>query len=242
MPIDGILGISLPNNSFIGADVPFYWNLYYKGKLPSPVFSFYMNPGKALGGELTLGGIDSSRYEGNITYIALNKGLSTSNSQYMLDQLAVYINDAIFRSSSTGAAYPAGVAILDSGTAFIQAPDASTVKTLYSQISSQIRQIDPAGAWGAPCSILDSVAPQLTFTVGSGNQKLNLTIPKSYFNLGEYPGQPGTCQALFNTPMEPASVGSKPTWIIGSPVLKAYYTIWDAVNLKIGFAKPAVQT
>ncbi|KAI0132928.1 pregnancy-associated glycoprotein 2 precursor [Xylariales sp. AK1849] len=214
MPIDGIMGMGPPSS---GTDKAWYWNLYANGLLDSPVFSFYTPPGELEGGVLTLGGIDNTKYTGQITYTAFSGG------GFTLAQSSILINGKAFTGSSAK-----GSAILDTGTAFMQTPSYAVAKQLYAQISSQITQIDEAGAWGASCDVLDQVAPDLTFVLAG--QKL--VIPKKSFNLGEYPGQPGICQALFNNPL--SNFGG---WLVGSPLLKQYYTVWDGVNKKIGWAQ-----
>ncbi|KAI0125320.1 pregnancy-associated glycoprotein 2 precursor [Xylariales sp. AK1849] len=220
MPVDGILGLGAPNVTGIG-EVPWYWNLYYSGQLASPVFAFYTPPGDIYGAELTLGGVDDTKYEGDIPYTKLQ----SSRGGYTLDQTGFYVNDRLI--SKTGAA------ILDTGTAFLQTPDYKTAKELYAAISPKITQIDKAGAWGMPCSEIDAIAPELTFTLGPPGGALNLTVPREAFNLGEYPGQPGICQAVFNNPLEFVSIGN--VWLLGSPLLKQYYTVWDGVTGRVGW-------
>lgn len=217
MPIDGIMGLGPRSTST--ATKPFYWNLYDEGQLDSAVFSFYTPPGDLYGAELTLGGIDTTKYTGEIQYTAFSGG------GFNLRQQGVYIGSTLLADS-------AATAILDTGTAFMQTPDYATAKKLYAAISPKITQIDSAGAWGAACDTLDSVAPDITFRLGPAGKAINLTIPKASFNLGEYPGQPGICQALFNNPL--SSFGG--AWLVGSPLLKQYYTVWDAINLEIGWA------
>ncbi|KAJ5594213.1 uncharacterized protein N7459_000421 [Penicillium hispanicum] len=242
VPMDGILGMGvapLSNDSIL----PTFWSWYYSGLLPEPVFSFYMIPSSTKGAEVTLGGIDHSKYTGPITSVGLNKEISALSEAFVMDLQTLYINgkQALTRGNyTTGivggktAPFRAGLSALDTGTAFLQAPDQQSAADIYRQISPRIKQIDAAGAWGAPCSVLDAVAPVLTFTVGRESQSFNLTLPRSLFNLGEYPGKPGVCQAAFNNPVEPIQdpAGNRPVWLLGSPLLKAYYTVWDGLNLE----------
>lgn len=138
MPIDGIMGMGpySPNS----AEKSWYWNLYESGQLDSPVFSFYTPPGDIDGGEITLGGIDESKYEGALNYTAFTSG------GFNLAQSSILINGKAFTGTSAK-----GTAILDTGTAFMQTPSYAVAKQLYAQISSKITQIDSAGAWGAVC-------------------------------------------------------------------------------------------
>ncbi|KAK8079322.1 pepsin A1 [Apiospora phragmitis] len=190
-PIDGIIGLGLPH---AGSVKSWYWNLYDSGQLESPVFSFYTPAGNINGSELTLGGIDDSKYKGDLLYTNLNQEVP---SGWVVDLQAVNFNlgDGALPRRFQAGVFEQGWALLDTGTAFIEAPDIHTAASMYAEISPQIRLIDPAGAWGAPCSVLDEVAPQITFTLGAGSQSANVTLPKASFNLGEIPGQPGICQA-----------------------------------------------
>lgn len=136
------------------AEKSWYWNLYESGQLDSGVFSFYTPPGDLDGGELTLGGIDETKYVGELNYTAFQ------GNSFTLAQSSILINGTAF----TGVAAK-GLAILDTGTAFMQAPSYAVAKNLYAQISSEITQIDPAGAWGA-VSDIPAVGFLGLFTIG----------------------------------------------------------------------------
>lgn len=236
MPIDGIMGMSLPESG-----TSWFWNLVDSGQLDSPQVGFYIPPGDINGGEVTLGGYDDTKFEGDLIWTDAPAVYSKVFGSYVLDQYAMYSNGTLLNNGTT--MFATGLAILDTGSAFIQTPDYESAANIYAQISPNITQIDPAGAWGAPCDELESVAPDLTFTLGSSSLAVNVTIPKEYFNLGEYPGLTGICQALFNNPS--AGIGSswffgnKAEWLIGSPLLDKYYTVWDGENLQVGWGQLA---
>lgn len=219
-----------------------YWNLVDSGQLDSPYYSFYIPGGDIEGGEVTLGGIDESKFEGDLAWTKLDTVASELFGAYILDQTAMYADGQLLGNGSAGA-LPTGWAILDTGTAFMQTPDYQTAANLYAQISANITQIDAAGAWGAPCDELDAVAPELTFTLGKSAAQgaVNVTIPRESFNLGEYPGLSGICQALFNNPSDGIGgswfSGKNAEWLVGSPLLKQYYTVWDGEGLRIGWGQ-----
>lgn len=216
-----------------------YWRLVESGALESPLYSFYLSTGGSESGQVTLGGIDDTKHVGDIKYTKLDADGTADSSAYTLAQTALYAGGKLLANGTAAdaGAFANGWAILDTGTAFMQTPDFQTAANIYAQISDKIKQIDPAGAWGAPCDELDAVAPDLTFTLGG----LNVTVPKKAFNLGEYPGQAGTCQALFNNPSDGIGnswfSGSNALWLIGSPLLKQYYTVWDGVGEQIGWGQ-----
>ncbi|PWY90355.1 acid protease [Aspergillus sclerotioniger CBS 115572] len=248
LPMDGIMGLGVAPQPTTDECTPTFWSWYYSGQLAEPIFSFYFVPGATHHAELTLGGVDPSKYIGPIAYANLNQNVSILSSAYVLDFLGLYINDRpVFTTSNYTSGIPggqpapfaSGLLALDTGTAFLQTPDKQTAEEIYRQISPYITQIDPAGAWGAPCPILDAIATDITFRIGGGGPPI--TLPREFFNLGEYPGQPGICQAVFNNPtdpMEDPTGQGRAVWLVGSPLLKAYYTVWNGLDLQVGFAQP----
>lgn len=238
MPIDGILGLPPVSVSRLTSDTfnstPLFWQLVAAKQL-DPIFSLLLRAGDGdagKGGELTLGGTDQSQYQGDIAYVGLNATGVALAAEWIVDLAGLFVNGSPFVSNTT-----IGLAILDTGTAFIEVPDNATAAAIYAQISPEIRQIDPAGAWGARCDLLGNLSPVLTFTIGAGSEALNITLDGNSFNLGPYPGQNGTCQTVFSNSAEPIPYPVA-LWILGGPLLKAYYTVWDGGNQRVGFAEP----
>lgn len=237
LTISGIMGMGIYDPSV--DDLPWFWSLVEDGQLESPFFSFYIPPGNLDHGQVTLGGVDESKIEGDIHWTNLSVDSTTDVYTWLLDQSAIYANGYMLLGNNTANATSSSYAFLDTGTAFMQTPDYDTARNIYNMISPNITQIDPAGAWGAPCDLMESIAPDLTFTLGNSAEGLNLTIPKQYFNLGEYPGLPGICQAIFNNPTDGSEtrLDDVGVWIAGSPLLDKYYTVWDGLDLRIGWGK-----
>ena len=249
-PIDGIMGLGPANASGLGEItgistlLPFYWNLYQAGALASPVFSWFIRPGHEHGAELTLGGINPARHQEEIQYIDLEKELSAGRGKWVMEQsTTIYVDGAPVQVGRRDSR-PPDLAVLDTGTPFVLTPDFTAARDLYAAISPAISLIDPLGAWGAPCDELDDAAADVTFTFGPpGGVRGNFTVFKRFFNLGPYPGLDGVCQAAFSSPGEDeGEVANQDTgqrvWAVGSPLLKAYYTVWDGIDLRVGFARP----
>ncbi|KAG8157249.1 hypothetical protein KVR01_012957 [Diaporthe batatas] len=239
-PISGIMGMGI-RNPFTN-ETPWFWNLFEDDQLESPLFSLYTPPHDLAGGQVTLGGVDESKVEGNISWTSLNAVASRDLFSYVIDLSNIYANGRILSgnlSDLSPASAPFSYAILDTAVPFIQTPRHIVSKSIYAHISPNITQIDHTGAWGAPCDQIASMAPELTFTLGTGAQALNLTIPKEYFNLGEFLGLPGTCQTLFNSPTRHSQLRYNATglWVVGSPLLDKYYTVWDGLDLRMGWGK-----
>ncbi|KAK3346861.1 aspartic peptidase domain-containing protein [Lasiosphaeria hispida] len=256
-PADGILGLgSAPTSSFDGTSTfsTLYWSLVSSRQLPGPEFSFSYLPGQLQGSQLTLGGVDKSRLEGGVKTVKLEAELTEATQSWVVGVKGVKVRGKRVERC----AGQAGVALVDTGTAFVMTPDLETARDIYAEISGEIHPIDELGSWGAACNTLDRVARDVTFVVGGGNAtaaaaadgrdgggafEADITIPKRFFNLGEYPGRPGVCQAVLLHPREPARdpIRQRPAWVLGSPAFKAYYTVWNGADMTIGFAKPATK-
>lgn len=176
MPIDGIFGLGPPGSSHFSevTNTSFsnwFWTLAEHGDVPEPLFSIFLNSGEGSApGELTLGGVNEERYEGEIKKVDFNMTVVDLGKEWFIDSPAFYVNgETVADSSANGAPFPAGVSLLDTATAFLQTPDYQTAKDIYAAISSEITQIDELGAWGALCDVVEELGPELTFTLGYGS-------------------------------------------------------------------------
>lgn len=236
--IDGILGLPVEASGYKGLE----WALYEAGLLASPLFGIYTPPGQITGGQLTLGGLDDTKYEGTLTYVDLNRELSLFKTTWVMDMQTIYVNgeqlQVTTNSSTVKMGYPKALSILDGGTAHVQAPTYEVARDIYAAISPKIYQIDPVGTWGAPCSDMEAITSDITFLFGNdGATQANVTIPGKALNLGPYPGMDGICQAaITNSSYGQVNGDGRGVWIIGSPLLKQYYTAWNGRDLQVGFA------
>lgn len=214
--LEGIFGLSPSGTGVLGGKT-FFANLLSQKKLQQPLFGMFLTP-KALGNaELTLGGMDSSKFIPPITWSPVALASGSWNFTFQ----SVTANG---KKIST----PKKWAIADSGTSNIYAPLKDTL-AVYAAISPSIQQIDPKGAYGMPCS--EAAALNATISIAIAGQ--NFIIPSKELNVGEYKGKPGMCQLLINS--EPGI----PFWIIGGSLMKYYYTVWDVGNSRLGWAKTA---
>ncbi|KAL1889148.1 hypothetical protein Sste5346_009096 [Sporothrix stenoceras] len=254
-PIDGIIGLppaskgsELTSVGGTKGDItqdptPYLFQLNNTGKLADGVvFTLIMNEGNnatGAGGELTLGAVDSSLVKGGadgISYMDWIDEFASLGAGWAVNQngFDVQVKSSGSNGASSYADGSAAYAILDSGTAFIQAPDNDTAASIYSTISSDIVPIDTVGSWGAKCSVLEELAALgdgLTITWHFDG--FNATLPAANLNQGAYPGLDGICQAAILTPAAPFNFGA-PTWLFGSPLLKQYVNVYDAEKGRVG--------
>jgi hypothetical protein len=256
-PPDGLFGmpstpnITVPINPATNFTLKtIFWHLVDSGQLPRPEFSFSLIPDGCRAGVLTLGGTDPSLYvPGTLRKIPLDWPLSESRNWFVIDVRGARVVDGGGRGgpAAGGVAAPPlanttdGVALVDTGSANMVTPDRDTTRALYGRMSDQIVPIDEMGSWGAPCALLDRVARDVVFTVGTADRHVDVVLRKQYINVGEYPGKPGICQAVFADPPRPARepLHGRPAWVFGSAWIRSYYTVWNAADRTLGFATPS---
>ena len=107
-----------------------------------------------------------------------------------------------------------------------------TTQAVYALISPHIQPFAPEpGAYGIPCTELRNLPASIdiTFTSQQGAD-FNLTVPTTEFNLGPFRSDPTgeTCQTVIN-----ALDGF---FVVGAPVFKYFYSVWDQGNKRMGFA------
>ncbi|POS73965.1 hypothetical protein DHEL01_v207645 [Diaporthe helianthi] len=239
--IDGILGLPIEADNEAGPGLE--WALYDAGLLADPIFGIYTPPGQITGGQLTLGGVDKTKYKGDLIFVDLNKELAVERPTWILDIQTMFVDGEQLRlpvdNSTAKAPYPQALSILDTGTAHIQAPTYQVARDIYAKISPEIYQIDPVGTWGAPCAVMETIASDITFLFGydGAATQVKLTLPGKSVNLGPYPGKEGICQGVItNSRRGQLHEDGRGVWVIGSPLLKQYYTAWDGRDLRVGFA------
>ncbi|XP_030459506.1 aspartic proteinase A1-like isoform X2 [Syzygium oleosum] len=121
---DGILGLGFKEIS-VGDATPVWYNMVNQGLIKEPVFSFWLNrniEGEE-GGEIVFGGVDSSHYKGQHTYVPVTQ------KGYWQFEMA----DVLIGNETTGFCASGCSAIADSGTSLLAGPT-----TVITQINHAI--------------------------------------------------------------------------------------------------------
>jgi len=181
------------------------------------------------GGVMTLGGINTTLFQGDVTYIPLK-----SQSYWLIAMDSVSINGQILAGSQSNA-----VAI-DTGTSLIGAPTA-IVAAVYAQIpGARAASGSYQGYYEFPCSS----NPVMTLTFGGKAY----AIAADDFNVGAVDSEGRMCLgSIFavestTTSSSGSRSSSSPAWIIGDSFLKNVYTVFRASGdggPAVGFAAPA---
>lgn len=213
---DGILGLGYPSIA-VNRIQPVFNTLIASKAVASPQFSFYLdrNPSDKVGGELYLGGADSSRYTGDFDWHAVTR---QAYWQIKMDSVVVGKN-------STTACNGGCQAIVDSGTSLLAGPKAEIEK-----INQAIGAIPfLAGEWLVLCSNIPNM-PNVNFVLSGKTYTLT---PQDYV-LQESAANQTMCVSGFLGMDIPPPAG--PLWILGDVFMGKYYVSFDFGGNRVGFA------
>ncbi|KAF5695998.1 hypothetical protein FGLOB1_13882 [Fusarium globosum] len=226
--VDGIIGfgpVDLTESTVSNADtVPtFMDNLYSQGSISSEVLGVSFKPESGsddsdANGELTLGGVDSSKYTGSLTYFpTLTSGQA---SQYW----GISVSGFTYGSTSLGS----GSGIVDTGTTLIYIPTSAYNKFLSAAGGSTDSSSGLAAFTKKPTANFGIKFGSTTYTLTPA-QYLVPTAQYSNFGLSS-----GKYYAWIND-----GGSSGVNIIIGQKFLENYYSVYDTTNSRIGFATAA---
>lgn len=210
---DGILGLGYDTISVLHTVPPFY-NMIAQGLLDEKVFAFYLGDANAgedgdNGGEAIFGGVDKSRFTGDIKYAPVRR-----KGYWEVELEKVAFGDAEMELENTGAA-------IDTGTSLIALPT-DIAEILNSQIGAK-RSWN--GQYTVDCAKVPSLPP-LKFTFSGHTYDIDGS--DYILNAG------GTCISAFTGMDFPPPMG--PIWIIGDVFLRKWYTVYDLERNAVGFA------
>ncbi|RUS12963.1 aspartic peptidase domain-containing protein, partial [Endogone sp. FLAS-F59071] len=155
-------------------------NMFAQGVIPLNLFSFWMNPlsptvsNQDLGGEISFGYIDDSRYVPPIHYYPLVPENGVGKTPTFWD---IAIKDVKIGGTSFMTVNHPISAIIDTGSSSILCPSSaftSIVKLLNGILDSS------EGLYSVSCDLLESTTLDLKFTFGGGDDFEFVVPPKGY--------------------------------------------------------------
>ncbi|XP_071569215.1 lysosomal aspartic protease-like [Temnothorax nylanderi] len=185
-----------------------FQNMIDREMVSQPIFSFYLNRNltDVFGGELILGGTDSSHYKGEFTYVNV-----TQKKYWQITMDKFQIKNYTSCSESCQA-------IVDTGYTRIAGPQL-TIEVIYKEIGVVMIRVN--------CDKI-SQFPDINFVIGG--KTFRLTGQDYILKLGAEFG--GKCIPGFQyvTPFDGIE------WILGDVFIGRYYTVFDMGNDRVGFA------
>merc|ERR1712050_53893 len=207
---DGILGFGYPDIS-VNHMPPFFQAALAAGVIKEAKFAFYLEKSGSTGGELSLGGVDSSKYTGDFTYTPI-----TIKGYWQFDVSEVKVGDASFADTTK--------AIADTGTSLLAIPK-SALTSLLTKFPAGVVKPLLAGEYTVECDKVSEM-PAISFTIAGKD----FVLEGSEYVLSVS----GECLLGFMGIDVPPPRG--PLWILGDVFLRKYYTVFDYGNSQIGFA------
>ncbi|KAI9321687.1 aspartic peptidase domain-containing protein [Dichotomocladium elegans] len=248
----GIMGLGYPMYTQVDGplDINFAFNLANRSIISEPIFSIFLDSQYRLGysGEITFGGIDTSKYTGSLTYVPVvpfRRG-NSDVSMYIF-----WAAGGLGAKTSNGyaASFTSAVGfVMDTGTTFTYMPAALSQDLVNSVVGSAVTLNTTYGFYDVPCSLASSTAtitllvasslndansPPVELTVGMNE----LVIPLGSNSVKDSAG------CVFGIAPMPGDVGvSSDTFIVGDTFLRSFYTVYDMGQNRIGFAAAKVST
>jgi len=230
--ISGIIGLAFTPIAATGA-TPFWLRLLEANQLKEPSMSFqftrFLDDDLAAveepGGIFTLGGTNSSLYQGAIEYL----NISATPSFWLLELTRLTLNGLTVETTPGIGSLSA----IDTGTTLIGGPTRD-VRNFWSAVpGAQALTGQNEGFFLFPCG------SKLEVTIAFGGK--SWPINSTDMNLGPS-GIPGMCLGgIFDLALGSniGSSGRNPRWVVGDTFLKNVYSVFRAVPPSIGFAQLA---
>lgn len=217
---DGILGMAFETIS-VDHVTPVWYNIMDQGLVDQSVFSFWLSSDPTTqegeGGELTLGGYDTDRFTGSISYVPL---IAETYWTIHLDDFQVPSGNTTNWCSSSKPCR----AIVDTGTSLIAGPK-QQMDDLNKALGAEVLMGE--GIFKS-CDIL-TTGPNITLSMGGTDFVLR---PVDYV-LQEKNGPVTECVSGFMG----IDLGANPVkYIIGDVFIRKYYSIFDFGAQRVGFA------
>eukprot|EP01138_Halocafeteria_seosinensis_P015702 gb/GECG01016023.1/.p1 GENE.gb/GECG01016023.1/~~gb/GECG01016023.1/.p1 ORF type:complete len:380 (+),score=52.63 gb/GECG01016023.1/:1-1140(+) len=210
---DGILGMAW--NKISVDDIPtIFSDFVQQGLVDEPVFAFYLSSDSSKQGELTLGGIDNSKYTGDIFYQDL------SSETYW----EIKLGDFKVNGDSMTSVHKA---ILDTGTSLLAGPT-DEVKKIAKKVGAKPFWLNP-NEFTVNCSAIPNM-PDIEIEIGG--KTFTLSAKEYVLNVEDV-----ECLLGMTGIDVPAPAG--PLWILGDVFIRQYYTIFDWGQKRVGLATAA---
>ncbi|KAH8118780.1 acid protease [Phellopilus nigrolimitatus] len=210
-PPDGLMGLAFQSISNSDSS-PVFMTFVTEGQTTDPVFGFTLLD---TGGELFLGGTDTSAFTGSLTFTPL----ITTPAFWEVSLSTVNVGNEVVVPSANDA-------IVDTGTTLLIG-DTTNVPKIYAAIpgSRDASRTLGEGFFTVPC---DAIPTDVSLTLGG----TAFTLSADTFNFGQVSEGSNECVGGI-------MADDLGFWVLGDVFLRNLYTSFDVGNLQVGFAPVA---
>ncbi|KAF8893595.1 aspartic peptidase A1 [Infundibulicybe gibba] len=211
-PASGVIGLAFDGVSKMGA-MPFWQALASGGKLVAPEMSFWLSrfiddpqaSDNEPGGVFTLGGTNSTLFQGEIDFVDMPISPQQSNSLWLLSMTSVTVEGELVPITAGKYALSA----IDTGTTLIGGPRWD-VRNIWNAVPGSQPATGIPGFWAFPCTARVSIS----FSFGGEMWPIN----PADMNIGPLPSSSSLCiGAIHDLSMggDIVSGDGEPGWVIG---------------------------
>ncbi|CAG8726467.1 13729_t:CDS:1 [Dentiscutata erythropus] len=214
---DGICGLAFDSLNTINNGAPTIISTLIAQKKINPIFSFHFNHYYVYDdqGSFTLGGVDESKFNGEITYNNVIPNFLIPDYGFW----AIKLDDAKVNSSPLS--FSGKIAVIDTGTTLMLIPPKDAA-AIHSQISN-FEYDSQYGVYIIPCDTTAVVSLEfggvdykipsrdLIFLPISSTQCVSSILPVAVF-------------------------GDPDAWLVGQTFIKNVFSVFDVENRRVGFA------
>jgi len=242
---DGILGLGLEGLA-LNPSFSFFGQMVSQRPFMQPQFSVFLARTDDGESSISFGGHDRKKAASDVQWVPVAKP-ELGYWQVRIHQ--VRIGDIVLDDCADGGCH----AILDTGTSLLGAPR-QAIRTMHQHLSRDVlvalqglgqgdgQVSEEAAREAATRDCRQQEGSLLTFDMGPGTQSITLE-PEDYFRPKPFnmtvPQHDNawklTCRSLL-LPLDLQEPIGPRTFILGEPVLRKYYTIYDWAKRRIGFA------
>ncbi|KAF9933174.1 hypothetical protein FBU30_006340 [Linnemannia zychae] len=217
--VEGVVGLGFGLSANVKGYTTLMETMINRINLTQPIVSIWMGrqrmggANEGSGGAVIFGGVDTTKYIGNFTWVPIVDKLSWK----------IRFEGISIAGKNLGLS---GNALIDSGTSLIIVPS-KVASIFHDHIPGAIEA--PQVGWILPCN---TSVGDLNFTI-AGQQ---FRVPaEELVVLFRIPGYAEYCKSAIDVSSSP----SDNDWILGASFLKNVYSVYDYRSLAIGFAQPS---
>lgn len=221
----GLLGLAWPmgrDRAFVESLIP---TLYQQGKIGQNLFAMYLTPDGS-GGEMSIGEIDTTKFEGSICWLPL-----IQEAWWTIAVTSISVGSlSVATDTTTG--------IVDSGTTLMIGPDDeidAMISTIQAQTQASTYYDSQVDMYYLSCAQVGSL-PTFNFTLmGADYKEYFFILSGEAYVLNTISNNPNRCYIAMSKSGS-LSGGSPVDWILGDPFMRAFYSVYDYEQTRLGLA------
>lgn len=208
-----------------------------EGLIATNAYSLWLNDLDASTGNILFGGIDTEKYNGNLTKINIIKNSETQQyDTFYVELTSIHAVSSSGTDELTSQEFPVQV-VLDSGTTLSYVPT-DLAEEIWEEVGAIY--LEEVGVAVLPCSMQKSKGSFSFGFAGANGPKISVTMDELVidlvtsgdvpsFNYGEYEGEDACAFGIQNSSSDP--------FLLGDTFLRSAYVVYDLVNNQIAIAQ-----